>query len=284
MKDIKAIFIDLDGTLVGHNGEISKEANKKLQELIDKGLKVVIATGRNYVQARIITKNIQGLFYITNNGAYVVDDKGNILSQKNLVREKLLCFLEDAKNFGGLNLFIQNHERIVTNSGKLEKLKLLFMKNFIKKVSFRKLKEYFKKEINLGHIVKKEKNIFEFIRNSEKNWLKVLVLGDEKKIENLALKYKDEFSISFSASGNIEVNEIGVSKGEAIKKICETYEIRLTETLCFGDSGNDIEMFKVCAFPVVMGNSKVKELYDLSKFQAQSYEENGVYEFLREHF
>ena len=284
MKDIKAIFIDLDGTLVGHNGEVSKEATGKLQELIDRGLIVVIATGRNYVQARIITKALRGLYYITNNGAYVVDNKENLLSEKSLNREKLIGFLEDATKLGGLNLFIQNHERIITNSGKIQKLKLLFMKNFIKKISFKKLREYFKKEINLGHIVKKEKNIFEFIRDSEKNWLKVLVLGDEKKIETLANKYKKLFSISFSASGNIEVNEIGVSKGEAIKRICETYNINLSETLCFGDSGNDVEMFKTCGIPVVMGNSRVEELYNLSKFKAKSYEENGVYEFLREHF
>ena len=79
MKNIKAIFIDLDGTLVGHEGIVAQESVDILHELIEKGIKVVISTGRNYIQAKKITKNIKGLWYITNNGAYVVDDNHILL-------------------------------------------------------------------------------------------------------------------------------------------------------------------------------------------------------------
>ena len=97
-------------------------------------------------------------------------------------------------------------------------------------------------------------------------------------------KYKDEYSISFSHSDNIEVNAKGVSKGDAIKTLCEMLNIDLADTMCFGDSGNDIEMFKVVGIPVVMGNSEVEELGKLAKYKAKNYDELGVYHFLKEHF
>lgn len=283
MESIKAIFFDLDGTLVGHEGVISKEAEDKINELVKKGIKIYICTGRNFVQTKIITKNLVGVGYITNNGAYAADFYGKKLFEHKLEKDKFMKFLEEAINFGDLNLFIQNSNQIITNSSKNKRFFDLFIKN-IKEISIKKIREYLRKEVNLGHIVKYEKDLKNYFQNSKESWYKILVFGNEKHIKTLANNYKDDFSFSFSAKENIEVNERGVSKGEAVRVICETNGLELRETMCFGDSGNDIEMFKVCGIPVVMANSKVKELHSLAKFTADSYEINGVYKFLKEHF
>jgi hydroxymethylpyrimidine pyrophosphatase-like HAD family hydrolase len=124
----------------------------------------------------------------------------------------------------------------------------------------------------------------DFFVNTKENWLKALVTGNSTAVKYLSEKYKDEYSISFSHSENIEVNAKGVSKGEAIKALCEILNININDTLCFGDSGNDIEMFKVVGVPVVMGNSEIEELHNLAKYKALNYDELGVYHFLREHF
>lgn len=284
MKNIKAIFIDLDGTLTNSNGVVSVEAIEKLKELINKGIKVVIATGRNYIQAKLITKDIEGLWYITNNGAYVVNDKEEAVLIKGLEKNMFLNFLDETLKIKDLNLFIQNQERILTNSTKLERFLLIFQNQFFKNLSFKKIKGFLNKEASLGHIVRTVKNPLEFFETSKELWLKVLVLGNEKEISFLADKYKNEFSISFSGLGNIEVNAKGVSKGEAIKEVCKMNDISLENTLCFGDSGNDIEMFKAVGISVVMGNSHVEELHKTSKFKTKTNDENGVYYFLKEHF
>lgn len=284
MKNIKAIFIDLDGTLIGYDGIVSHEAKLKLKELMQRGIKVFIATGRNLHQSMIITKDIENLGYITNNGAFIVNNMQEILLKKPLNREFLLSFVEDVLKFRKLNFFIQNQDKIMTNSTKLSRLSLIFHKNIVKNLNFKKIRAIMNKESNMGHIMRTLKNPIDFFETTEETWLKILVLGNEKGIKFLAEKYKKEASISFSGHGNIEVNGKGVSKGEAIKEVCKIYGISLKDTLCFGDSGNDVEMFKTCGVPVVMGNSIVEELHRLSKYKTKSHEENGVYEFLKEHF
>ena len=284
MKNIKAIFIDLDGTLVGHDGIVSKETVDKLHELIGRGIKIVISTGRNYTQARKITKDIKGLWYITNNGAYVVDDNNILLFSKALEKDKFLKFIDEALGFKGLNIFVQNHEKIVTNSTAWGRFKLAFNKDFHKKISFSKIKAFFHKEASIGKEIKYLDKPRDYFINSKETWLKALVMGNREGIRYLSEKFKEEYSISFSHSENIEVNAKCVSKGEAIKALCEILNININDTLCFGDSGNDIEMFKVVGVPVVMGNSEIEELHNLAKYKALNYDELGVYHFLREHF
>ena len=284
MKNIKAIFIDLDGTLVGHEGIVAQESVDILHELIEKGIKVVISTGRNYIQAKKITKNIKGLWYITNNGAYVVDDNHILLFSKPLEQSKFLKFVDEALEFKGLDIFVQNHEKIVTNSTTWGRFKTAFSKDFFKKISISNIRAFFHREASVGREIKHIENPRDFFVNTKENWLKALVTGNLTAVKYLAEKYKDEYSISFSHSDNIEVNAKGVSKGDAIKTLCEMLNIDLADTMCFGDSGNDIEMFKVVGIPVVMENSEVEELGKLAKYRAKNYDELGVYHFLKEHF
>ena len=90
----KLIALDLDGTLLTDNKEITKENLDTIYQLIDKGYEVVIATGRNYYSARTITNNIRKhLIYICNNGNIVrdtIDDRVLASSYLNPVDSKII--------------------------------------------------------------------------------------------------------------------------------------------------------------------------------------------------
>ena len=45
---IKAIFMDMDGTLLRSDRTLSENLKQKLKELSDKGIKICIATGRMF--------------------------------------------------------------------------------------------------------------------------------------------------------------------------------------------------------------------------------------------
>lgn len=47
---IKAVFFDIDGTLINYKMEMPESTKKALKTLRKKGLKVFIATGRNMMQ------------------------------------------------------------------------------------------------------------------------------------------------------------------------------------------------------------------------------------------
>lgn len=70
----------------------------------------------------------------------------------------------------------------------------------------------------------------------------------------------------------------GCNKGIAIRKFCNLIGVPIEQTVCFGDSGNDIEMFRACPTSVCMANSP-EELKALSAFVAKG--KYGVAEGIR---
>src|SRR3954466_1220307 len=75
-KEKHLIIVDLDGTLLNRDYATLNPKNKQvLQELQEKGHKICIATGRNYLSALPFYKKETGIglntFLITYNGAYV---------------------------------------------------------------------------------------------------------------------------------------------------------------------------------------------------------------------
>lgn len=69
----------------------------------------------------------------------------------------------------------------------------------------------------------------------------------------------------------------GCDKGSAVRRLCELTGASLSQCVCFGDSENDIDMFRVCPTGVCMKDSP-KDLSNLATYQAT--EKYGVAEGL----
>lgn len=68
------------------------------------------------------------------------------------------------------------------------------------------------------------------------------------------------------------------NKGNAILRFCEMMNTTLEQCACFGDSQNDLDMFRVCPTGICMSHAP-QELIDLSLYHAKS--EFGVAEGLQ---
>jgi HAD superfamily hydrolase (TIGR01484 family) len=69
--DYKIVFFDVDGTLVNYeDGCIEESTRKAIQQLINKGIRIVVATGRPLSMCQQL-RNIGIETFITANGAYV---------------------------------------------------------------------------------------------------------------------------------------------------------------------------------------------------------------------
>ena len=73
----------------------------------------------------------------------------------------------------------------------------------------------------------------------------------------------------------------GVSKGNAIKALCEKLDIPLKEVVCFGDSLNDQSMFEVAGYSVAMGNA-TEELKEVADKVTLDNDSNGIPAALKE--
>lgn len=82
------------------------------------------------------------------------------------------------------------------------------------------------------------------------------------------------------AGGTIEMVPKGFSKALGIAVLCGALSIPQDDTVCFGDSNNDLSMFETVACKVAMGNSSEKILA-LADYVTDNWDQDGIGKALR---
>ncbi len=89
------------------------------------------------------------------------------------------------------------------------------------------------------------------------------------------------FDVIVRNSGFLEMVPKGYSKGTAMKMLCEYYDIPIEDSYAFGDSLNDMEMFKATPNSVGMGNGRA--VHEFVSFVTKDITDDGI-EFALMHF
>ena len=260
---IKAIFFDIDGTLVSFkNHKISDLSKKAIIELRKKGIKVFLATGRALFQIEDLNE-IKFDGYITVNGCNCFVNEDNNL--KEIYRVPL-----DKNDLFALIDYISSdrfHCRIMTSDD-------IFI-------------NYTDKILNMIYALSKIKvpKVVDFKDYISNNYEKILQLNifvdknKEKYLMNNVLKNSksSRWNKSFA-----DVNSKYGGKEVGIDKITQYYGIDLSETIAFGDGGNDIDMIKLAGIGIAMGNAN-EEVKEIADYIADDVDNEGVYKALK-HF
>ena len=103
----KAVISDLDGTLLNDRSKISDFTRKTVRELMERGIKFYIATGRNYGLAKAVMDELGiTIPLISANGARINDENGKVIFEDLLGKEEAEKILEvDYRKYGG-NIFM----------------------------------------------------------------------------------------------------------------------------------------------------------------------------------
>ena len=88
----KLVAIDLDGTMLNSYGIVTEHTKNIIQNTINKGIDIVIASGRPIDSIKSIAKEIgSNNYFIAGNGALVYDIKeNNVIYEKYLSKQKVL--------------------------------------------------------------------------------------------------------------------------------------------------------------------------------------------------
>ena len=90
MDNIKAIFMDLDGTVLTSWHKVSKNLIKKLRELEGKGVKTFVATGRTFSSSKPFVEMLGIKNPVINyNGGRVVNPLNSEVFLKSLLRRRM---------------------------------------------------------------------------------------------------------------------------------------------------------------------------------------------------
>jgi Cof subfamily protein (haloacid dehalogenase superfamily) len=249
--NIRALFIDMDGTLLTVSNNISRRNMEAINKLMNQGVMVFLATGRHFEVTAPYHKEI-GLKtpMICLNGAAIHDgETGRMIQMETVkVNEELLHHLtaEDPCNV-----------MIHTANG-------LYCKETNEEI------DYWTK---VGQIP--PRYIGDLRLANYNDVLKYSVRTDE---QNISALFKEEAEV-INWNDGFEMVAPNVSKWSAIKKLLRAYRINPNEVVAIGDGPNDIEMLRHVGTGVAMGNAR-EEVKAASDFVTGHHENDGLAEFI----
>ncbi|WP_026694552.1 Cof-type HAD-IIB family hydrolase [Peribacillus kribbensis] len=99
-KNIRLIALDMDGTLLNEKQEISQENIKAITEAQEKGVHVVLSTGRALASCRELSKSLNlSSYLVTVNGSEVYDEKGRLIQRNRIDNEHIRMMHELSKKY-----------------------------------------------------------------------------------------------------------------------------------------------------------------------------------------
>ena len=233
MKDVKIIFFDIDGTLIDVNKKaISDKTVEALLRLKDNGIKICIATGRAPGSVPKF-EEIEFDAYLTFNGSYCFNEKEAILSTP-IPKDDVMKIVANAARINRATS-IANGERVVANG---------VDDDIVQYFAFAKL------EVPVS-------DDFDEVLNDE---IYQIMMGGTKEEYDEILRDTKNAKITSWWDRGVDIIPSNSGKGKGIEAILEYYGIDRSESMAFGDGGNDIEMLQT----VAMGNAldHVKEVAD----------------------
>ncbi len=262
----KLIAIDLDGTLLSSNIDISPENIKAIQAAQDAGHIVMICSGRAPEDIKtVISKTPLQCPVAGSNGTMVIAD-GKLLSQisigKDLV-ESVTAILNKKqypfKIYSNKGIFVAStwSERMLSF---LEKNKDVL--NHLTEKEYKLMTEQ-PKETDSIKIFEDVKEVLSIEDITVQKFFIPTISGKDDLIASL--QGLEGISITTSGPYNIEIMDTNGHKGNGIRVMAEYFNIPIEDTVAIGDNFNDVPMLEAAGLSVAMGNGDptIKKMADV---------------------
>lgn len=263
--DIRMIALDLDGTTLTSNKELTDRTTEALSLAMKKGIQVVIATGRTFSSIPEKVLKIRGMEYIiTGNGAAVTRLKDGEVIYSNFIDAYAMENMTD--------IFKREKSMLELFTGGKAYIQQSLLESLESK-NFRKTHIEYIRETRIA-----TENIFEFMMEHKSRIENINLLfenQDERARMRSVMEAVSNITVTTSFDHNIEIGGETTSKGDAIRFLAGELGIKRDHVMAFGDGHNDMKMLEFVGFPIAVENAK-PELKAVAKFVTASNLEDGV--------
>lgn len=264
-RTIRMIGVDLDGTLLNSEKQLTAYTREVLKKAIEQEVAVVVATGRPFSGVPDELKHFPGMRYaLTANGARILDMQKQKVVYKNLlsgeIAEKVIDIL---KRHHAIHEFFVDGVGYMNEDG---------LKNVYAYFEDPHMAEYLQSTRITVKDVKEKLQVMK----CEVDKLQGIFRNQKDKQEALEeLNTLSGIVVTAAMDNNLEINKEGTNKGLGLLQLGKSLGISREEIMACGDGGNDVEMLKEVGFAVAMANA-----YDTVKtaadFVTVSNDEDGV--------
>jgi len=261
----KAVFADLDRTLLRSDATISDFTKETLEKLLASGVDFVPCSGRALNSLPDFIFDIKGIRHAVTSNGVSVDDIQNRKSLEYLlispeVPEKLFKYLENEE---------VQYEIFIDGQGYVQK-EYLDDPHAFDEVTFRV--DYLQRTRRPVEDIK----AFILEHKNEIGSLEVIIHPkDAGRIYNGLKEKFPEIYMTNSEPFLVEVSNLNCGKHNGLKRYCSIMGIKPEQVIAFGDGNNDIEMLQAAGFGISVANA-VEECKKASKKVVLSNDEDGV--------
>ncbi|NGP44974.1 HAD family phosphatase [Bacillaceae bacterium SIJ1] len=211
----RLVALDLDGTLLTDDKEITTETKRQIQHVHEQGVHVIFATGRGFQTAEKYWKEL-GLTgpMVLVNGGEIWEGAGN-LHERHFIAQKDLQKLYELAVDADVWFWGYSVESV---TGRDEWTADMLERGWMK----------------FG-ISSKDLTVHKEIWDEVSQWPSV--------------------EITQSTPFNMEVTKKGVTKAAGVQRVCELLGIEMSEVMAVGDSPNDLSLMKQAGLSVAMDNA-----------------------------
>ncbi len=259
---IKLIAIDLDGTLLNSQKEISPRNIRVLKEAKAQGVKVVICTGRPLASISAFVQTL-GLseeedYSITFNGGLVQkNDTGSILKEYTLSAANIHDTYKIVRKLA-LPLDVVSGQNVFHVTPQPAGYPSIYEQ-------LNPLMTFSAREIN------------DFDVNERCNKMVIAVEADylDQQISRIPQQLLEQFTFVKSRVCLLEILHKEVSKATGIAILAKELGIKKEEVMALGDEENDLSMIEYAGIGVAMGNA-TQQIKDAATVITGTNDEDGV--------
>ena len=252
-KKIKIIFFDIDDTLRNSKtGFVPTTIPTIFQQLREKGILTGIATGRGIFGVVPEIKALKPDFFVTLNGAYIEDKKGNVIYSNKIAKDKVEEYIAWTKEVG------IDYGLVGSHAAKLSRRTEMISQAI----------DPIYPDLDVNPDFYQKEDIYQMWTFEDQ--------GDDLTLpESLASTLRMVRWHEHSS----DVVPISGSKAAGVAKVVDQLGLKPENVMVFGDGLNDLELFDYAGISVAMGIShdKIKEKAD---YTTKTLEEDGIFDAL----
>jgi len=255
---IKAIFFDIDGTLLSHQTKkVPKSTKLALHLLKEKEILTFIATGRHISEMKDLPiDDLEFEGYITLNGQYCYNQK-ELIYDLPIHQQDINNMINDIDKKPFPCIFVEKELMYINYNDEIVQTVQDAISTPLPDINdlHRGLTQPIYQVIPYGINEEKENRILELMPHCKKTRWHPLA---------------------------IDLIPKNGGKQNGIKQVLKYYHIHQDETMAFGDGHNDIDMFQFCHIGVALGNAD-DEVKSQADYVTNDIDDDGIYNALK-HF